>query len=442
MRLALIFFLGIHFSGCSQPTSEQSASLPLAFPGAEGFGKHTTGGRGGEVYIVTNLSDSGPGSLREGIRKKGPRTITFAISGTIELKSELAINNGDLTIAGQTAPGDGICLKNYQTRISANNVIVRYLRFRLGDEASQQADAFDGTKNKNIIIDHCSISWSTDECASFYRNENFTMQWCIISESLNSSVHEKGDHGYGAIWGGSGATFHHNLMAHHNSRLPRFSGSATTPNPENELVDFRNNVIYNWFHNNTYGGEMGRYNMVNNYYKPGPSTPKSKRSRIVNPSEPYGQFYISGNYLDGSTEITKDNPKGVVAEKPESLLAGTAFSVGEISTQTSEEAYNSVLLHAGASLKRDAIDTRIINEVKTGTAAFGLNGIIDSQKDVGGWPVLETGVVPKDKDGDGIADEWEIANGLDSSDGEDGAGYGLSKSYTNLEVYLDFLIRS
>jgi hypothetical protein len=412
----------------------------LAFPEAEGFGKYTTGGRGGKVYIVSTLNDDGPGSLREAVRKNEPRIIVFSVSGTIALESTLSINNGDLTIAGQTAPGDGICIRNYPVKISASNVIIRYLRFRLGDEKSQQDDAISGTRQSNIIIDHCSMSWATDECASFYRNKDFTLQWCIISESLNESVHEKGDHGYGGIWGGEGASFHHNLLANHTSRLPRFSGSSTTPNTPDELVDFRNNVIYNWASNNTYGGEKGRYNMVANYYKTGPST-KSKKPWIVNPSSPYGTFYLTGNILEGIEIISKDNRKGVKADHPDSVFALHPFQVEPINEQPATESFEQVLKNAGASYRRDAIDARIVEEAKSGNSTFGKNknGIIDSQKDVGGWPELKSLPVPADADQDGMPDEWERSNKLNPNDANDASTNALSKAYTNIEVYINSL---
>lgn len=417
---------------------------PLAFPGAEGFGKYTIGGRGGKVYIVTNLNDSGAGSLREAISHKEARTIVFAISGTIALESPLFINNGNVTIAGQSAPGEGICLRNYPVTIQADNVIVRYLRFRLGDEKGQQADAVGGTKGKsNIIIDHCSMSWATDECASFYRNRNFTMQWCIVSESLNHSIHQKGDHGFGGIWGGERATFHHNLIASHTSRMPRFSGSSTTPNSPDELVDFRNNVIYNWRHNNTYGGEKGRYNVVNNYYKPGPAT-SPKKVWMVDPTPPYGQFYIWGNCLEGNAKVSRDNWDGGMRYKQaDSARVLQPFVVETIELQSAEDAFVQVLKNAGASYRRDIVDKRIIEEATTGKSASGKeqNGIIDSQKDVGGWPVLKSEAAPTDKDADGIPDDWEVNYKLNPADSADGARYILSKSYTNLEVYLNELVK-
>ena len=414
----------------------------IAFPGAEGFGKYTTGGRGGKIIIVTNLNDEGPGSLRAAIMQKGPRIIVFAISGNIELASALEIKNDDITIAGQSAPGDGICIKNYPVRIEANNVIARFMRFRMGDETAQQDDSFNGTKGKeNILIDHCSVSWATDECASFYHNTNFTLQWCIISESLNKSVHEKGDHGYGGIWGGMNASFHHNLLASHNSRMPRFSGSSTTPNSSEELVDFRNNVIYNWMNNNIYGGEKGRYNVVNNYYKPGPAT-SSTKIWFINPSAPYGKFFLSGNYLFSKGEVNQNNIKGMKADHPDSAVVSIAFGVESTSDQPAEKAYSLVLKNAGASLCRDAVDARIIEEVKTGKSTFGKkkNGIIDSQKDVGGWPLLKTSAPEKDSDSDGIPDEWETKNKLNPNDPGDAITQTIDSKYNNIEVYLNSLV--
>jgi len=445
MSIRLIILLAsLSLTCCAQQsTPQQELDQPLAFPGAEGFGKYTTGGRGGSVLVVTNLNDDGPGSLREAIRKKGPRIIVFAVSGYIDLKSPLFINNPDVTIAGQTAPGDGITLRHYPLKVSTENVIIRYLRFRLGDVSKIEEDAISGIRQKNIIIDHCSVSWATDECASFYGNENFTMQWCIISESLNSSVHSKGDHGYGGIWGGRKATFHHNLIAHHNSRLPRFSGSASVPNAPDELVDFRNNVIYNWMNNNTYGGEKGRYNVVNNYYKPGPSTKSSRKARILDPSVPYGKFFVAGNVLEGFENITRNNKLGITNSAADSALVSKSFEVELINEHSARQAFELVLLGAGASLVRDAVDRRIVEEVKNGTASFGKNkdGIIDSQNDVGGWPELKTVPALTDSDNDGMPDDWEQKNRLNPNDASDAARYTLSKTYTNIEVYINGLVQ-
>lgn len=416
----------------------------IAFPGAEGFGKYTTGGRGGQVVVVTNLNDEGEGSLRDAIRKKGPRIVVFAVSGYIDLESPLDINNKDITIAGQSAPGDGITLRYYPVNIKADNVIVRYLRFRMGDTAGEEGDAASANRGKeNIIIDHCSMSWGTDESASFYRNKNFTLQWSIIAESLNESVHAKGKHGYGGIWGGEGATFHHNLFASHNSRTPRFSGSSTTPNTPEELVDFRNNVIFNWGDNNVYGGEKGRYNMVNNYYKPGPATSSSKKDRLVNPSKPYGQFYVTGNFIEGQPEISQNNwAGGVQCEHPDSVKAMNPFSAVAITEQAPAKAFELVLNHAGASYKRDAVDTRVIEYVRSGkpTAGKNGNGLIDSQKDVGGWPKLASGTAIEDADLDGMPDTWERQHKLNPNDSSDAVAYSLDKQYTNIEVYLNSLV--
>ena len=439
------FLLGcLSLALCASVFSQDaSTSEALAFPGAEGFGKFTTGGRGGKIYIVTNLNDNGPGSLREAIQKKESRIIVFAVSGTIALESTLNISYGNVTIAGQSAPGDGICLRNYTVKVNADNVIVRYLRFRLGDEAKQQDDSFSGSsRKKNIIIDHCSMSWAVDECASFYHNKNFTLQWCIISESLNHSVHEKGDHGYGGIWGGEGATFHHNLLASHTSRLPRFSGSSTTPNSTDELVDFSNNVIYNWESNSTYGGEKGRYNVVGNYYKPGLST-KAVKPWILNPFSPVGRFFLYGNVLHGFDNVTKNNWRGVKVDHSDSVRATVPFTVTFIPQQTANDAYEEVLKNAGASYKRDAVDSRVVDEARNGKSFSGKkrNGIIDSQNDVGGWPEKKSLTPLADSDQDGMPDEWETKNKLNPNDASDGARFDLSKGYTNIEVYLNEIVK-
>ncbi|MCI0515177.1 pectate lyase [candidate division KSB1 bacterium] len=417
---------------------------PLAFPGAEGFGRFTTGGRGGIVIEVTHLADQGPGSLRAALTTKGVRTVVFRVSGTIALESELEITNGNLTIAGQTAPGDGICIKNYPVLVAADNVIVRYLRFRPGDEKKYQGDAFSGMQHRDIIIDHCSMSWASDECASWYDNTDFMLQWCLISESLNHSHHAKGEHGYGGIWGGQGATFHHNLLAHHTSRNPRFNGSRTHGDPAAEIVDFRNNVIYNWGFNSVYGGEGGRQNLIANYFQSGPAT--KIKDRIAEPWDATGQWYVADNFVAGFSEISADNwAGGVQGNFWKQVRVHAPHPVAPVFTEPAAVAYQHVLENAGATLpRRDAIDARIIAEVKTGTATFGGvwgqgSGIIDSQSGVGGWVALKTYAVPTDQDHDGLADDWELAHGINPRDPMDRNGDFNGDGYTNLEKYLNRL---
>ncbi|APZ48036.1 pectate lyase [Polaribacter reichenbachii] len=415
----------------------------LAFPSAEGFGKYTTGGRGGIIYKVTNLNDDGEGSFRKGIKKKGARIIVFDVSGTIELKSKLDVNKGkgNLTILGQTAPGKGITIKGYPFTIKANNVILRYLRFRMGDINKFQGDALGCGNTENVIIDHCSISWGTDENASFYNNKNFTLQWCIISEALNKSVHKKGAHGYGGIWGGINASFHHNLLANNNSRNPRFSGSKTTKNADNEFVDFRNNVIYNWGANSIYGGENGTYNIVNNYFKSSVATTSSKVNRIVSPSKPYGKFFVDGNYVNGFPIISKNNWNGGVQcdNLIDTKLSKEINIDKNIKTTSSLISYNDVLKNAGASIKRDKVDIRIVKNTKKGTISFK-NGIIDSQDDVKGWPIIKLKKAKKDTDNDGIPDCWEKKNNLNFKDKKDASLKTLNKNYSNVEVYANSII--
>jgi len=428
-----------------------------SFPGAEGFGKFTTGGRGGAVYEVTNLNDDNlPGSLRWAINQSGPRTIVFRVSGTIQLKSTLSISKGDLTIAGQTAPGDGICLRDYTLSVNANNVIIRFIRSRYGDAVStNEDDAIHGMGYyKNIIIDHCSFSWSIDETASFYNNENFTMQWCLISESLYASIHNKGNHGYGGIWGGTNASYHHNLLAHHTSRNPRFAGGQTATCVN---VDFRNNAIFNWGFNSAYGGEEGKINVVANYYKSGPATSSGVKARILdaspNPTEGkgVGQFFVDQNYVEGYAAITANNWAGGVqgsgASDPKAK-ATTPFPYEPIVVQNAQQAYNSILQIVGCNFpKRDVVDTRVIEETKTGTAKFGATyggggkGIINSQTEVGGWPELKSTAAPVDTDKDGMPDDWEKAKGLNPNDKADGNTFN-AEGYTMLEVYLNELVAS
>jgi len=432
--------------------SLDASSQQLAFPTAEGAGKYTLGGRGGAVYEVINLDDSGPGSLREGVRAKGPRAIVFRVSGTIALKTPLTIKNPFLTIAGQTAPGDGICLRDRNLSVEADHVIVRYVRVRLGDfDSTEQNDAFSGSNCSNVIIDHCSASWSIDETMSIYRGmENFTVQWCFITESLRFSHHVKGQHGYGGIWGGKNASWHHNLLAHHSSRNPRFDRGL-------ENVDFRNNVIYNWGYNSSYGGEANAdrrstINMVANYYKAGPGTKENHiQYRILNPwSNLYGwgKWYVAENVVADHPEVLKDNWKygvqDVDNETISFLRAEQPFLYVPINQQTPEEAYQLILNHGGASLpNRDTVDRRIVWEVAKDTALYGgksgkHSGLIDSQNDVGGWPELMSVPPPTDSDHDGMPDTWEVAHKLNPNDPADRNNIS-SDGYTMLEKYLNSL---
>lgn len=452
------------FTDSTKTAPDLITEQAFAFPGAEGFGRLATGGRGGKVIKVTNLNDAGAGSLREAINTDGARIILFEVSGTITLQSRLTIRKGNVTIAGQTAPGDGICIRNYDVGVDADNVIIRFLRFRMGDQAAQEDDALGGRFHKTIIVDHCSMSWSTDECVSFYANEDFTLQWCIIAESLRNSVHDKGAHGYGGIWGGKNASFHHNLIANNDSRNPRLGEQAGKAFALTDLVDLRNNVIYNWDGNSCYGGEAMNVNIVNCYYKPGPATPSSRRERIIAidknkipGTEVYGiwgKFYVNGNVVEGSQRTTDDNwPFGVYAqyhnsygtisdaEKSAMHLLNPLPVNNNVTTLSATTAYTKVLDFAGASLKRDAVDTRTILHVRNGTyqspgSNGSSNGIIDSQEDVGGWPILNSMPTPKDTDGDGMPDEWETAHHLNPVIG-DANGRNLSAVYDNIEVYMN-----
>lgn len=435
----------------------------LAFPTAEGYGKYTVGGRGGVVYEVTNLNDNGPGSLREGVEANGARTIVFRVSGTIELESPLTIRHPYITIAGQTAPGDGICIKNFPLNIGANEVIVRYIRVRLGDEGGEY-DAVSARGIKNLILDHVSASWSVDETMSVYGGKNITIQWCMITESLFQSRHVKGNHGFGGIWGSDNSTYHHNLIADHASRNPRWASGGGRN-------DYRNNVVYNWGYNSSYGGEnygdenntSFTINFVNNYYKPGPATGTGAMMyRIVNPSNrdenDFGKWYVNGNVVEGFDNISADNWAGGVqpaagTDAVAKLRMDSPWESMPIKEQTAKEAYAVVLDHAGCSKpNRDAVDTRIIDDLRNGKATYegayyrqekNTNrpnekcGIIDSPSDVGGWPTLKSLDAPSDTDHDGMPDEWETANGLNPEVADNNTLN--ANGYTALEVYLNSL---
>ena len=449
--------------------SDEEDGTARAFPGAEGGGMYVTGGRGGKVIHVTNLNDSGTGSLRAAVEASGPRTVVFDVAGVIELESQLRIKEGNLTIAGQTAPGDGICIKNYSTVVEADNVIIRFVRFRLGNKVldTDGEDCIWGRRHRDIILDHCSMSWSIDECASFYGNENFTMQWCILTESLKDSNHPKGEHGYGGIWGGKNASFHHNMLANHDSRNPRFDHPQIYENPDNPArrghVDYRNNVVFNWGNNNTYGGEGGWFNLVNNYYRQGNDSRDRSYFYDVNGiysskniDYGYPELYVSGNvyveypqyeannllglyWHDDGSNATPDD--AVILSSP-LTLEGPSGQTVYTSTHSAADAFEAVCDYGGASLARDAVDIRAAEDARAGTGK-----IIDLPSEVGGWPEYEASdeemALAADTDGDGMPDWFETEFGLDPADGNDGISVSLDSHgrYTNLEMYLHYLVR-
>ncbi len=426
------------------------ASLP-AFPGAEGFGMAASGGRGGQVIEVANLNDSGPGSLRAAVDANGPRIVVFRVGGYIELKSVLDINKPNITIAGQTAPGDGICLKNYYIAVHADNVIIRYLRVRPSDIAKEEFDAISVFTGHNIIIDHCSASWSTDEVVSVasggHNLGNVTVQWCMITESLNCSVHSKGCHGYGSLIRGgygNGITYHHNLYAHHEGRSPRPGNYIDSKrDPCGLIFDFRDNVVYNW------GGKHAGYNddgknkdnsitnmnFVDNYYIMGPN---STGATAFNETTTCCKAYFSGNWMDGN--CPKD-PWGLVefvgftqAQK-DAYKQAVPIPVAPVAAEDASTAYTRVLADAGTVFPvRDAVDKRVVDSVAKKTG-----GIINHIDEVGGYPIMESGTPPVDSDHDGMPDKWELAVGLNPNDANDARGDRDGDGYTNIEEYINWL---
>ena len=504
-----------------------------AFPGAEGHGRYVTGGRGGKVIHVTNLNDKGTGSFRAAVSGSSKKIIVFDVAGVIPLASDLTIG-ANTTVLGQTAPSPGITLRYYTVR-PENNCIIRFIRLRRGQEKDIN-DGADATWQRNktgIIFDHCSFSWSIDEVASFYDNNNFTMQWCTVAESLTNPGHSKGAHGYGGIWGGKLASFHHNFIGHLMNRGPRFNGArygwtGYTSNKDYatykwmntvqaENVNFRNCVMYN-AQGTCYGGPGGgQINIVNNYYKAGPSqglkgttlnglkvdvsTGKERGSqeRITlvtvstssNSDKNHPEFYemTSRYFINGNTtettkgSVTKNKDwKGVSYDKgtytyndeiysaDKKNLYGDAVEhktingvscvkikmdapapTGEVTTHSAAESFNKVLSYSGASLYRDEIDARYMEEAKTGTAKYkgsitNSPGIIDKVSDVNGYTEANFGTATRpadfDTDNDGIPDAWETANGLDPNDASDALTYSLDSKgyYTNLEVYANSLV--
>ena len=492
--------------------SSAAAQVP-AFPGAEGHGRYVTGGRGGTVYHVTNLNDSGTGSLRDAVSKSN-RIIVFDVGGIIALTKELTIKD-NITIAGQTAPAPGITLRYYTVRPGANNII-RFIRFRRGEEkdVNDGADATWQREKNGIVFDHCSFSWSIDEIASFYDNRNFTMQWCTLGEALANPGHSKGEHSFGGIWGGKGASFHHNFLCHMQNRAPRFCGARYnwdgydktkySSSIQAEIVDFRNCVMYNWGNGNgCYGGTGGgNINIVNNYYKAGPATTNKTRVTQVSVAtsdnasgSPFmgycARYYINGNYVTAAgTKAENYDWSGVIYDNGTYTINGERYcpddkhlygdnveysknssgvdcvkikldaptETGEVTTHNAQKAYEKVLAYGGASLYRDAVDARYMDEAENGTTHYigsatktgdgktitHRKGIIDFVKDQGTYTLASTSrPAGWDSDRDGIPDEWEIANGLNPNDASDGQKKTIDTEkgwYTNLEVYMNSLV--
>lgn len=414
---------------------DQARALP-AFPGAEGYGANSVGGRGGSVYYVTTLSDSGQGSLRTGV-SVGNRTILFKVSGTIELQTDLKINKPYITIAGQTAPGDGITLKRRLTSVQdTHDVIVRYLRCRPGDAdcPNFQDDSFHVVNGTNVIVDHLSTSWSIDELCSVTWSTNVTVQWTMITESLKNSCHVKGAHGYGSLlrYGNGGVSLHHNLYEHNDSRNPRLGDSLK--------LDFVNNVIYDWGGRAGYSGAdsadnpagyTNEMNYVNNYLIAGPSTTSPTTAFLGGATNTV--IYQSGNYIDSNRNGLLDgsNTGWNMFRSPYTQNA-SRFPLPQVGTDTASDAYQRVLAFVGASLARDAVDTRLIEDVRNQAGS-----IINSETQVGSWPTLDSTAAPADRDSDGLPDFWELNLGMDPDVANN--NHLNADGYTDLEHYLNWL---
>ncbi len=462
--MALVLATGLSAWGDSKTTATNGNTNTIkvpAFPGAEGAGAWTPGGRGGVVRVVTNLNDSGPGSFRAAVEAEGPRIVVFGVAGLINLETPIEINHPYLTIAGQTAPGDGVCVKGASTHLNTHDVIIRYMRFRRGNMTVRD-DALGGNPVGNVIIDHVSASWGLDENLSMYRHmtpnpkggtdlklptENLTIQWTISSEAL-----DRNHHAFGGTWGGQECSFHHNLFACNTGRNPSIGMGGG--------FDYRNNVLFNWKHRTMDGGDgSSRVNVVANYYKPGPATTDpALRHRIAKAEsrpEQYdyagvGKWYVAGNVVDGDPRVTADNWDGGVQFNPDVVVKGKLVKAGTVEQARVDEpfpaapvtittapiAYEQVLAHAGASRpKRDPVDVRVIESVRTGKPVFK-DGILDSPADVGGWPEYR-GEPVADADKDGMPDAWETAHKLNPNDASDAASDADKDGYTAVEEYLN-----
>ena len=472
--------------GAAKPEDLPQAKIP-AFPGAWGGGMYSFGGRDGKVIVVTNLNDSGPGSFREAVEQGGPRIVVFNVAGVIRLKAAVSIRAPYITIAGNTAPGDGICIAGNTVQLDTHDVVVRHMRFRRGKtEAADRDDSFGGNPVGNIMIDHVSASWSLDENISMYRHMyrppggdkdlklptvNVTIQNSISSESLNIY-----HHAFGSTIGGLNSTFHHNLWACNTGRNPSVGmyGDFT----------FVNNVLFNYRHRTVDGGDhKSLYNIINNYFKPGPGTPdadiafrilkpESERSRTV--VDNFGMAYVSGNITEGNERVTRDNWDGGVqpdsrgprAEVLAKIRTNVPFAHAPLPIQPADKAYETVLANAGATLpRRDSVDERIIKQVRTGVIPpleiakgsqekakfYGYaqrftdelaeqvkKGFITDPSEVGGWPEYK-GTPYKDSDGDGMPDDWEKSNGLNANDASDATSDVNGDGYTNIEDFINGL---
>ncbi len=456
MLLGFIVIVGIPMiQGALAPKTPLNPSTPRVhvpqteipvFPGAEGFGTHTIAGRGGKVIEVTSLEDDGPGTLRAAVKDPNPRIIVFRVGGTIELKSSLQINHPFITIAGQTAPGGGIALKNAGLVITTHDVLIQHLRVRPGNEGDVDADINDSIEILgrhgdvegafNVVLDHVSASWSEDEAVStWYGAHDISISWSIISEALNRSRHRKETHSAGLLIGDSSynVTIHHTLLAHNDFRNPLIVDGGTH--------DFINNVIYNW---GVLPGEIidndanTFLNFIGNTYIPGPSSELGLFEIVIPTGQP--KIYVEGNFGPHRSSPTMDEwslvgfgyGEGIA---PETFRSMTKYETPTLTISSAAEAMERVLSEAGAILPtRDAVDLRIVEDVKRGTGS-----IINSPADVGGYPALATGIPPTDSDHDGMPDDWELEMGLNPEDASDGNGDLDNNGYTNVEEYLHFL---